>query len=347
MSKKKHPLAEALLEAHVQFVLEDLEGEGLQALIEDILDHALADAAKLKLNDVTTRQQIKDTACTYAAELELGGGIPELVGDIGRALHAHPGLGETRLGDVLSDRRFKEFIDLGLEQKALRAMIIRGVVASPLYGRLASELLYNGIRGYLAQNALTDNIPGARSMMKLGKAVLSRAASGLEASVEESLKGYIGRSIGGVSQRSAELLLTKEGDEILRDGVLASWKQLKHLKVGELRRHIGERELEEFFVAGYEYWHELRAAPIYMQLIETGIDVFFDKYGKATLRELLDDLGIGRDLMLAEAMRHAPHAIQALKKKKLLEPTARRLLGRFYHSGAVEQVLAAQIADKL
>ncbi|HSW15213.1 MAG TPA: hypothetical protein VLI06_20355, partial [Solimonas sp.] len=336
MKKTKHPLAEALLDAHVQFTLHELEGETLQPLIEELLDEALADAAKLKLNDVVNPRQIKDTAHTYAANLELGSGIPELVGDIARAIHGHPAADHTCLGDVLSDRQFKQFLDLALEQKSAREALVRGFVASPLYGRIASELLFSGIRGYLAQSTLGENIPGARSMMKLGKAMLSKAASvsGLDDTVEEGLKRYIGKSVGSASQRAVDLLLDQEGDEILREAALGFWKQLKHLRFGELRKHIDDRTLEEIFVTAYEYWRELRKAPIYTQLIDAGIDSFFERYGKVTLKALLDDLGIGREQMLAEGMRYAPHAIQALKKKKLLEPTVRRLLQRFYQSAA-------------
>jgi len=344
MKKTKNPLAEALLDAHVQFIVDELDGESLQPLIEELLDIALTDAAKLKLAEVVTPKQIKATAHTYAANLELGSGIPELVGDIARAIHASPALDHTRLGDLLGDRHFSEFLDLALEQKSAREALVRGFVKSPLFGRIASELLFNGIRGYLAQSTLGDNIPGARSMMKLGKAVLSKAASvsGLDDTVEEGLKRYIAKSIGTVSQRSVELLVNDEGDEILRDAAQGFWKQLKPLRLGELRRHIGERVMEEVFVSAYEYWRELRKAPIYTQLIDAGIDTFFERYGKTTLKHLLDDLGIGRDLMLAEGLRFGPHAIQALKKKKLLEPTVRRLLQRFYHSGAFERALAAQ-----
>lgn len=343
MTKKTHPLAAVLLEAHVQFTLEQLEGDELKAVVAELLDEGLADAAKLKLSEAVTRKQIKDTAHTYAANLELGSGIPELVGEIARAIHAHPALDDTRLGDLMSDRQFEEFTDLVLEQKSAREAIVRGVVASPLYGRIASELLLSGIRGYLSQSSLGENIPGARSMMKLGKAVLSRAASvsGLDETVEEGLRRYIAKSVGSASQRAVEMLLDEEGDEILRDASLRAWKELKNLRLGELRRHIDERTLEEIFVAGFEYWRELRKAPIYTKLIDAGIDAFFERYGKVSLKALLDDLGIDRDLMLAEAMRHAPHVIQALKKKKMLEPTVRRLLQRFYNSGAFEKALAA------
>jgi len=333
-------LAAALLEAHVAFVLAQLEGEPLETLLQQGVALVLADARKLKLNDMVTRQQIKDTARTYAAELEIRGGIPELVGDIARRIYEHPQLAETAAANVVSKRTVSEILDKSLELQSLREAIVHGVLDSPLYARFASELLYNGIRGYLAQNTLTDNIPGARSMLKLGKAVLSRATPNLEASVEEGLKGYIGKSIGMVSQRSVGPLISADNNPLLREAILEFWEQLKSIPFAELRQHLTSLDVEEFFVMGYDFWRELRSKPIYMALIEAGIDGFFDKYAKHTLAELLHDLDITEELMVKEGMRHAPHALAVLKKKKLLEPLVRRTLEPFYRSAAVARILA-------
>ena len=57
--KPKAGPAEALLEAHVAFTLEQLSGAGLRPLIEDLLDTALAEAAGITLESVVTRDMIK------------------------------------------------------------------------------------------------------------------------------------------------------------------------------------------------------------------------------------------------------------------------------------------------
>ncbi|MGV2480830.1 UNVERIFIED_CONTAM: hypothetical protein IGO34_28980, partial [Salmonella enterica subsp. enterica serovar Weltevreden] len=88
--------AEALLDAHVQFVIDELTSEVLEELIEQEVDAGLATAAKLTLNAVVTRDMIKAAALTYAADLELGGGLPELVGEIARAIYEHPVHEQTR-----------------------------------------------------------------------------------------------------------------------------------------------------------------------------------------------------------------------------------------------------------
>ena len=75
-------------------------------------------------------------------------------------------------------------------------------------------------------------------------------------------------------------------------------------------------------------------------VIDAGIDGFFDKYGEFTLRELLDELGIGREIMRREALRFAPPVLATLHEKGLLEPYVRRHLEGFYRSDAALAILS-------
>lgn len=106
---------------------------------------------------------------------------------------------------------------------------------------------------------------------------------------------------------------------------------------GERLQALIERELD---AALYAHQIHERTRQYYRTLIDAGIDAVFDRYGDSTLLDLLQDFGITRQLVLAEALRYAPPVLQMLKKKKLLEPVIRRNLQGFYRSGAVETALA-------
>jgi hypothetical protein len=329
--------AEALLEAQVDFIVARLQGEALTAWVTELVDAGLSLAADLKLADVVDVDSVKASACTYAAEVELGGGLPELVAEIASDLHAHPAHARTRLADLMPDTQFRAWLDQLLELRQLRERLLRGAVESPIYAEFVSDLLYHGIRGYLTEGSAT-RIPGARSALALGKALLDKA--GLESSIEEGLRKYIARSVGGVSRRSADFLLKTLDDDALREAALDAWKRIKPIRVGDLRDDLTRDELEALFVTGYEYWRTLRRTDYYRELIEAGIERFFKRYGKQTLATLLDDIGITREMMIAEGVRYAPRAIQTLKKQKLLAPLIRRQLEPFYRSPAALKLLA-------
>lgn len=340
MAKPPASLATALLDAHVAYFVEDLTGPGLKQLIDEEIDAALELAGKLKLGDVVTRAQIKATAITYAASLELGPGIPELVGDIARQLHAHAVHDKTTPGDLVSDERVAEWLDQVFGFETLRDKLIREAVTSPIYSDFAADLLYQGITGYLQQNAVTKNIPGASSMLKLGRAALSKAKPDLEASLEDGLRRYIAKAVQASTKHSADFLIGHASKQLLTEIGLDAWEKIRKIRLGSLRHDVGSREVEELFVLGYETWREVRTTDYYRLLIESGIDAFFDKYEGATLAALLEDIGVGREQMHAEALRYAPPVIKLLKKKKLLDGIVRRRLSGFYASEACAKLLA-------
>ena len=108
MTKKKtpaHPVVAALYEAHVSHSMALLTGDGLLEHLSAELDADLVNAKKLKLTQMVSKEQILATARAYAVEMPMSGGIPELVGDIARVLHAHPIHDDTKLSDIVSDKQ--------------------------------------------------------------------------------------------------------------------------------------------------------------------------------------------------------------------------------------------------
>ncbi len=339
MVVKKAGLAEALLEAHVAYIVEEITGPALKTLIAEEVDSALQLAGKLTVGNMVSRKQIKDTAAVFASEVEFGPGLPELVGEIARRVYNDDIHGKTTPGDLLTDQHLEDFTDQILELDGLRDKIIRAAVTSPLYADFASDLLYSGITGYLAQSNVAKNIPGASSMLKLGRAALSVATPKLESSIEDGLRKYIAKAVQASTTRSAEFLISHASPELLKELTLDTWEKLRDQPVGVLRDDLGETAVEELFVTGFEAWRHLRKQDWYRVVIDAGIDGFFDKYEDATLATLLVDLGIDRERIIDEAQRYAPSVIKTLKKKKLLEPIVRRRLAGFYGSPAFAAVI--------
>lgn len=337
-----HPKAAALLDAHVEHITQQLSGKSLQPLIEHEIGQVLADAEKITLNEAVTPQMIKETARNYAVDLELSGAIPELVGDIARALYANPVHDLTSIGDLLPDGLFEEFLDKVLEMRDARERIVHEAVANPVYSALASDILLEGIRGYAQQGRdLARQIPGAARAARLGQSLLSSAFPMLEESLEENTRKYVTRILDAVLHRSEHFLLNHFNEERLREIALEVWDVIKEKPVSTFKQGATSLDMEEFFVIGYETWRELRHTPFYGAMIDTGVDCFFEKYGDASLRELVDEMGITQEIMVNEAMRYAPHIVKMLKRKKMLEPLLRRNLETFYCSPAVLAIVEA------
>lgn len=340
MASRMHPQAKRLLDAHVDYVMSQLHGPTLTALLEREVDELFADASRLTLDEAVTPAMIKATALSYAVEIELSGAIPELVGDIARTLYAHPVHGNTTLNDLLPDGLFEEFLDKVLEMRDLHEWIVHEAVANPVYSALATDIVVEGIRGYLHHGgSRMRSLPGMRQASALGSGLLRNALPAIEETLEESLRAYLQKSLRDLLQGSEDFLLGLFDREQVRTLAIDAWDIVKDKRIADFQEGVSSLDIEELFVIGYEAWRYVRGTPLYTSMIEAGIDAFFDKYGASTLREIIDEMGVSREIALREANRFAPHVLGALHKKQLLEPLVRRHLAGFYASAAVTAIV--------
>lgn len=340
MASRMHPQATRLLDAHVAYVMEQLQGPALEALLGREIDEAFADARRLTLADAVTPHIIKSTARTYAVEIEPSGAIPELIGDIARALYAHPVHRQTRLRDLLPDGLFDEFLEKFLEMDDLHAWIAHEAVANPVYTALATDVVIEGIRGYVYHGGnRARGIPGIRQASAIGANLLRGALPIIEETVEESLRAYLQRSIGDLLKSSENVLLGLFDREQVRLLATEAWEAVRDRRVADFQEGVSSLDIEEIFVIGYELWRSVRHTAFYGAMIDAGVDAFFDKYGDTTLREILDEMGVTREIALAEGLRYAPHVLDVLRQRGMLEPIVRRHLEGFYASDAVADIL--------
>jgi len=334
------PRAEALLNAQIAYMIRRLTGDEYEAWVRAELSTELGNARLLTLNDVMQPDLIRQVVYQFALELDLGGGVLELVAAVARALHGHPIHRQTTLGDILSDAAFEEFLDKVLELRELREHLVEELISNPLYAELATSLLTQGVRGYLDHAVATTRVPGARSLVRLGRGALQSLPGDFEEALEFRLHDYLRRALQGLLAGSGQTLL-ELADTRMRDSILDIWDNLKGRPIADGLHQLTALDLEEFFVMGYEYWRELRETEFVRAIIDAGIDTFFDNYGQSTLFDLLGEVGIDEDIMIQQAMRFGPPVIRVLHERGMLEALFRRQLEGFYGSPEVAAILEA------
>jgi hypothetical protein len=93
-------------------------------------------------------------------------------------------------------------------------------------------------------------------------------------------------------------------------------------------------------VMGYEFWLEFRNTDYLKSCIDLGVDFFFEKYGEQSLQDLLDDIGVSREMILDELDHYIPDLAVLMIKEGVVEGFLRRHLQRFYSSKKVLDILA-------
>ena len=329
-------LAQRLLDAQVAFHVQELRGDAFVALVEGEVDHALADAARLTLGQVITREQVKAVAGKYVARFELPGAIPDIVGEIAVRVRTHPA-NDVELGEVLPRRHVAAAANKIGELRAVREWLAVQITESPSVQAWLAEYLRALMAGAVDSNLrLAKKVPGVSLGLSLG----GKLAGGAVREADQRSREMAEQAAVAILQRSRENILTSMTDEDVEAAVLEIWDSASGRTIRELLDAVDDDDLVDAASILYDGWLEVRGETYLAALIDTGVDFIFDTYGDMTLDALLGEFGIERADLVEEAMRFAPTVIAALDDAGMLAETLRRQFARFYDSDEARAILA-------
>jgi hypothetical protein len=341
MTQTHAPLAEALLEAHVKHELAALKGTRLKRFVEKELDALLDHAGRVTLNRLSSPEQVMGVIRRVVVNMELDAGVPELAAEMATRVLNAEAQSRTRLGDIISREQVAGFLEQALTLRHQRERVIGEIMAHPVYQELVSNLVYHGLVNYLYEdNLIARSVPGVGSMMKFGKRMANKAVPGLDETFERRVKAWLADSLPGLIRRSEQFLNQALSDDELRDTIMAAWVALEDRTLADLQDGLGDLELQEFVVLGYEFWLAFRKTGYFEACAETVVRHLFERYGAQPVQTLLRDLGVTRDLIWAEIDAYGFPLMDVLREEGYLEALVRRRLASFYRSAAARNLLS-------
>ena len=341
-NKGAQPLAEQLLEQHIQFELKALSGQRLKKDLKAEVGLWFAAADELTLGELVSVETIMGVIQRNVIDMELEGGIPDIAGEMARQVFDSPRHRDTHLSEILTSQQFSEFIEELLLLREQRERLLTHLMDHPLYGELVSNLVYHGIVSYLYEdNLLSRKVPGVGSMMKFSKRMFSKTLPGLDSALEKRLKQFISNNLQFLVRLSDDFLQSALTDEQLHESAMDLWRLVEDKPLGELQSGMNDWELSEFIVLGYEFWLRFRKTPYFEHCCLTVVNHLLALYGDWPVGELLADLGVTQEMALTEAQTWIPPLLATLRKKGYLEALLRRRLAPFYASAAARKVLDA------
>jgi len=340
MTKATPTLAETLFEAHVKHEMAALKGAKLKKFLENEVDELLNRAGDLTLEKFISVDQVMGVIRRIAVNMDLDAGIPELAAEMATEVMNAPVQSETTLGEILSRDQASAFIEEALELRQQRERIISEIMAHPVYQELVSNVVYHGLVNYLYEdNLLTRSVPGVGSMMKFGKKMANKAVPGLDETFERRIKAWLSDSLPGLITRSEQFLHKALTDDELRDTVMAAWVTLENVTIAELKDGLDDVELQEFVVMGYDFWLHFRKTQYFDGCAQAVVEHLFAKYGGRPVMDLLQDVGVTREVIVTEVEQLALPIVDVLRQEGYVEALLRRRLGAFYQSAAAKKLL--------
>jgi len=329
--------AQRLLDAHVTFVLRQLDGDAFADAVRADVAWALARANEVTLDDVLDRELVKGVAAKYVARFELPGAIPEVVGEIAARLTHHPAQ-ETTLGEVVDRRHVVAVVEKIAELPAMRQAVADRIATNPSVQAWLAQYLYGLATSPLVTNRrLAQRLPGVSTAFKVGE----RLAGGVVREADQMSRELAERTAIGILQRWRDGMAASLADDEFAEALLSLWDQVADRRLSDALADTDETDLADFVVIGYALWLDVRGTDYLRSLVDTGVNYFFDTYGGFGLADLLAEFGLGHDDLVEEALRFAPSVIAGLRSAGLLEDLVRRRLADFYASPEFAAALAA------
>lgn len=333
------PLAQRLLDAqvahHVARLTGDAATEEIGSLVEDLLDvagrHPLGEVLDAEaLQDVVVRA-LRDVPPSAAVS-----GIVEMALELVTTGPEQP----YPVGDLVDRAQVERLVDALLalhplvEQRLdrLAGTPAVGVVASRFMGRIVGEVIE-------ANKAMAGKVPGLGSLVSLG----TGAATRIVGAADKQLDGLLGDAAGKggtlAVRRLNRILLETLRDPATREALLAVWDLAAEGRVDGVDDAEARERLAAVVDAGHELAITATASEPVAALGRTAVAAFLDRFGGYTAAELLDQLDLRREDLVADARRLAPPVLAALQESGDLDRLLRARLEPFYASAEVAALL--------
>ncbi|MDO6440935.1 hypothetical protein [Marinobacter sp. 2_MG-2023] len=339
MTKDKTDPASQVLELHIKHEVASLKGAKLRKFLKHEVGEVLDLASGITLSRLASENQVMETIQRVVVNMELDAGIPELAGEMATEVLNAPVQASTALGDIVTREQATGFVEEMLELRQQRERMISEIMAHPVYQELVSNVVYQGVVNYLYEdNLISKSVPGVGSMMKFGKRMANKAVPGLDETFERRLKAWLSDSLPGLISRSEQFLQRALSDEEVRDTVMAAWAAMEDRTMADLQEGLGDVQLQEFVVLGYEFWLQFRKTAYFEGCTRAVVAHLFAKYGDRPLTDLLGDVGVTREVVMAEVDAWAIPVVDVLREEGYVEALVRRRLSAFYNSAAARNI---------
>lgn len=339
MPNKKEALKDALLEAQLQFYLNDLTGNALKQLVKAEAEYAFDVLTEVTLSKAVSKKKVAKTAHRYAIDMEIGGAIPELFGEIAQVIYTFEQSETTPIGDLVSDEIAEAFINKVFEQNSVLDHTVNNVRSSKAFRDFITDLVVTVMKGYLAEQSGWLKSGTVSKGTKVLRNWIGNVAPELEDTVENQIRKITESAVENSLEMFDEVMESQQYRDTAHNTTLALWDQVKTWPVSRFRTYVSEEDLQDFMVLGYEFWHEFRHTEYLENCIQTGVDFVFKKYGRKPIGELLTDFGIEREMVIGEILNYAPDLAKLIESTGLAEAFLRRHLTRFYESTEAKAIL--------
>lgn len=327
-----HPKAAQLLEAHVRHILGELSGDALASTVSREANAFLDWLGERPVRSLVTAERVREIAQRHVLGKELSPDFLKQITDVAKQALDSEINRATYVHQLIEHRHYTRIIENIASRDQLRNDLIHAVVGNPTYGRLLSDVIYDALSDYMVQNPITKNVPGMSSLMKMGKGLVEGAGS-------SAIKGYLHKNIQTIVGRSEKTIINALDRKQIHAVAEYAWHTVKGEPLSRVRQYVKDHDVDQVGEIAAEIWEHLRKTAYIQGMVDTLIDGWFARNGERTALDLLADLNLAREDLVAEIATSAKVLVGEMAASGYLEGRLREQLTAFYGSEAVAALL--------
>lgn len=336
-----HPKAQQLLDAHVAFLLTELQGEALDKNIADETAIIYRWVSEQPLSSLAPKERIKGIAERFLEEAAISEATKAYAESLYNAVLDHIAAEDIEIDDLISEETWNRLVEKVVEQKELRNEIIHRLVSNKFYGEMLSEILYNSIKSFMQQSGPTSD-RGVGGLFNVGKGLLGAALSGMEDTIDRNVKKFLSENINKTIRDSEKIIQSRLTDANIRKAAGKVWDVLD-----DMNFKIIADKVKKYSTQGKEkpgdliaaVMHDVRDSTALRQIGTVVIDHFYSTYGDQPLKTVMVNLHISEDKVVREVNLAAQDIVGRMVSTGFLEERLRAQLARFYSSEEVSGIL--------
>lgn len=333
-------IADQLLDAQVAWTMAQLTGDRLAEQVTALVDEGWSLAASMPLGEAVTPAAIKPLVRRLLATVPASVGTSELVAAATDVVRAGPA--DSFLVGELTDRdQVEALVDAVLGQVDVVERALARLTDSPLVGMVATRFMGRIVGEVLQANrAVAEKVPGLGTLMSFGTGAASRVMGAADKQFEGLLGDATGKGASLAVRRLNKIVVETLRDPATREAVLQVWSQVEDARVVGVGEYLTDEELSHLVLAVQGVVATAAGTEHVAALADALVDSVFDRYAEHPATELLVDLGISRDDIVADLLAMAPSVIARADADGALTRAVRARIEPFFTSPEVAAILA-------
>ena len=319
--------------------MDELTGDRLLEVIERDVDELLAAAAEVRLADVASPErgiEVVELVLASVPASEVATGLVQATAD-----QVHDGPTSPVVPADLVDRdQVAALVDAALTMRPLVGHALDRLTESPQAGTLAARFVTRLVVDVLEANrSMTSKIPGVGSIVSFGTNAATRMVGVADKQVQALLGDTAGKGTAMAVRRLNSVVMATLEDPTLRDAVLEIWDTWGQEPFDGIGDVVERDDVRHLATVLQDIASTAGPTPPVHAFVAAWIHTVFELHGDTPVGDLLADLGLTRDDVLAVATTIVPPLVHAAAADGRLEATVRARLEPFFHSPRVAAIL--------